>query len=225
MSLFTHFKGVLVTVSDTAKLIIRFGTIALGLILIIVFILGGIGKYDRYVETSGKYDLQIADLQKQLLIQKAQADEAALDVSATKSNVHSLNNVGFTVANIQNDLVYQLNKYESAQYGEIAALDVSVQDYLQQLSEYFDADEVRPWYQWINGSTVRPLWKCETNYDFYGTTFDVLWSCYNQGTQGERELLAVATATYNYETQKFSGLTVYVTASGVNMMVKTEDGE
>lgn len=211
--------------SDTTKLILRFGSIGIGIILLAVFLLGGMGKYNTYIETSGKYDLEIADLQKQLLVQKAQADEAALDVSATKSNVHSLNNVGFTIANLQNDLIYQLNQYETAQYSEISSLDVSVQNYLQQLSVYFDQDDVRPWYHWKNDPNLRPLWKCETNYDFYGNTFEVCWSCYNQTSHGEGKLLAIATASYNYETQKFSNLVVYVTEEGVNWMVVSEGGE
>ena len=210
--------------SDMSKRIVRFGTIGLGILLIVIFAFSTMGKYNNYVEKSGNYDLQVADLQKQLLIQKAQADELTVDVSATRSNVHSLNNVGYTIANLQNDLVSQLNRYSTAQYNEISTLDASVQGYLQTLSEYFSDTSVRPWYQW-DDQVLSPAWVCVTNYDFYGNTFDVLWicKCYQSGLSGEYTL-AVATATYHDDTQRFSDLEVYVTDIGQTHMRVSKGG-
>ena len=63
--------------SDTAKRIIRFGILGLGVLLIVIFVFNTMNEYSNYIDKSGEYDLQIVDLQKQLLIQKAQADELA----------------------------------------------------------------------------------------------------------------------------------------------------
>ena len=210
--------------SDTTKRIIRFGILGLGVLLIVIFVFNTMNEYSNYIEKSGEYDLQIVDLQKQLLIQKAQADELAVDMTSTKSNVHSLTDIGYNIATLQNDLVGQLNRYSTAQYSEIATLDASVRGYLQSLAEYFSDTDVRPWFQWAE-NVVQPAWMCVTNYDFYGNTFDVLWICkgYVRDSSWERTF-AIATAVYHNDTNRFSDLEVYLTDIGTANMHVSKGG-
>ena len=211
--------------SDKAKLIVRFGLIAVGVILLIIFINKGLTYHNEYVEKSGTYDLKLADLQKELLVVKAQVDQETLDVAATESNVHDLNDVGLAVATIQNDLVRNLNKYGIVQYNQLSSLDSNVQSCLQRLDEYFDGEDVRPWYQWAPKSGWTPQWVCDTNYAFYGNTMTTWWSCYNMGEKKNGALLAVASAVYHADTNSFTDLVVYVTETGMKTMATVEEEE
>jgi hypothetical protein len=135
-----------------------------------------------------------------------------------------LTEIGATISTLQNNLVSQLNRYATAQYNEITTLDASVQEYLQSLSDYFSDTDVRPWFQW-NTEVRNVAWRCVTNYDFYGNTFDVLWVCAGAipGSSFDR-VFAVATAVYHDDTKRFSDLTVYLTSVGEQYMHVSKGG-
>jgi hypothetical protein len=180
-----------------------------------------VSAHDEYVEKSNKYDLSIAELQKELLVEQGRASDIELDIGATQGNVHSASDIGSIVAQLQSDLARKLNEYTEIQLADIKSMDISVQEDLRQLATYFpDASMVRPWYQW--NKDVTAVWTCMTNYDFYGNSLDVLWICEDQSRGALNKLLAFATASYDYPSNTFSDLMVYVTKHGVNRMAVSE---
>lgn len=203
------------------KKVVFFGFIGLGILLIVIFATQIMSAHDEYIEKSNKYDSSIAELQKELLVEQSRTSDIELDIGATQGNVHSLSNVGGIVAQLQSDLSRKLNEYTEIQLADIKSMDISVQEDLRQLATYFpDASMVRPWYQWNKDTTA--VWTCMTNYDFYGNSLDVLWICEDQSRSAVNRLLAFATASYDYPSNTFSDLVVYVTERGVEHMAVSE---
>ena len=205
--------------SEIMENVVKWVTIAVGLILIGIFSMRGLSYFTDYQTLMADYDTRIAETQKELLVRQAELDSSSKNVSTVVDNVHSLNDIGVSVANIQTKYAMATNDYAKSQLYVHDQIDNEIEEYKNQLAEYFDIDDVYLWFDWQEGVTLS--WDCLTNYDFFGDTFDVFWTCTSSGSQSY--VCAYASAVYHMDTHKFTDLCTYPTRTGLKFVKYVDD--
>lgn len=200
--------------SDTMKKVVRFGSLLLGVILIVAFVLRGVSAYHSYKTSMSNGDLSIAEYQKELLVQTAKLEEQQASLSEKQAHLHNMQDVGNKVANLQNELANKVDLYGVSQdvlWNNITSDLASIQS---DLLEYFDESDVFVWYDWDTVKHPLLRWKCVTTYDVVGEQIEAMWVCM------EQDVMAYATAIYDVETGRFSDLQTYVTDAGMKYLVQ-----
>ena len=208
--------------SETMEKAVKWITIVIGLVLIAIFSVRAVASVTDYKSNMARYDLNIAELQKELLVQQAILDESAQGLSSVSDSVHSINDVGVKIAELQTKYAVTTNDYAKSQLYKHDLLDANIQKYQEALSAYFDFDDVYLWFDWED--TTNLTWICLTNYNFTGDTIDVLWVCRGSTrTSFEDPIYAYASALYHVDTGKFTDLRTGMTDKGATVVSYVDD--
>lgn len=211
--------------TDLQKKISRLGVIVVGCILVVLFIIQGIGMYTTYRNTVAKAEQDIVDAQKEILMQNAILEESEQSRLEAEGNIHSMgdddNNAGVIVATLMNQYARESDTYRDTQLGELDSVSDEIMRIRNRLDGYFPDDDIYLWYDW-DYSHMSISWMCETNYKFRGTSFDVLWLCTDSS---HSDVYAYATATYDANTNTFSNLKTGVTSIGLQYLIRSGDSE
>lgn len=201
-----RFQEVWLNMNETARKIVRLASIAVGVVLIVVFTVRLFSLHQTYKNSMRDGDLSIAEYQKELLVQAAQLEEANKSVELDKAGLRSMGDRGMQVATLQNQYVQSLNLGDRAQAAEIGAYEQQTRDIQDSLLGYIpDGDVSEPWFRWTFESGLE--WNCVTNYDFYGEELEVMWQCTNHQ---KSIVYAFATGVYHVSSETFSDIQVYV---------------
>jgi hypothetical protein len=202
--------------------VVKWAAVAVGLILIAIFSVRAVTLFTDYKSDMAQYDLNVAELQKELLVQQVILDESSEGLSAVSDSVHSLADVGITVADIQTKYARSTNDYAQSQLYQHDTLDANIKSYRDALSQYFDLDDVYLWFDWNLDSKL--AWTCVTNYDFVGNDFNVMWVCMSTSMNTvEDPIYAYATAVYHVDTGRFTDLQTSLTRRGLEVVNYVDD--
>lgn len=186
--------------SELGKKIVRYGTIAVGFVLAVLFIIQGIGAYQDYTLRMAQCDQDIASYQKSLLTGTAELEELEAQLDSMEARLNNMTEEGNRVAQLQNE--YSRLIYDGSNGSSI----VDVRD---ALSVYFPFDSVDSWYVWNRSDLKSCSWSCVTSYNIEEDIIDALWVCSNG-----KSVCAYASAVFDASTRCFSDLSVHVTPYG-----------
>ncbi len=153
---------------------------------------------------------KIADLKDRKEALERQS-EKTVDVEEVKERLSSAAAAGQAVAAIQND------------FKDIGVDDAQKRDEnVAKMDQYLGQDSVSKRGTWYPATgDVDPVWEFMSTYGFTGTDLDVVWLCHDAAH--DDALCAYATATYDMETNRFSGLKVVTTGIGQDAIVGTAE--
>ena len=196
---------------------IRWTALIIGFILVVLAVVWGVTHYLDYNARIAKADADIAEFNKELLLKSSQLESAQGELASQEANTHALNGIGQTVSLWQTQYISTMCD-NSLSENERSDKVMAIRD---ELANYFDEEEIYPWFIGETEDAGTLVWNCSTKYNFYGDTFRMLWECTQPGST---DIVALASAQYDVMSGRLSGLTVYKTSNSEAYMLEEGEG-
>lgn len=210
-------KGGLRFVTDLSAKCVRIGSLLAGIVFLIGAGLYDLSLYSSYTQSLQKGDQEIADYQKQLLVENAKLDDTTKQVSNDTASVYSMQSAGNEIASLQDQYAQLSDSYGLSYEEKPSDMTEELQQVRSSLESYFGSTGVYQWFDWPSDEGFH--WSCVTTYDITGDHIDALWLCKNGTTVG-----AYATAVYDAVSDTFSDLQVHVTQEGETFVMQEDQG-
>lgn len=204
--------------SDIQRKIIRYGAIALGIILIVVFASQLSPWRQEYENSLADADQRVVKLQQDLTTQNALLESeknARGNTAETEHTWYDMGEAGSILAAVQTDMIRSVNEggmsAEQVDWLNPTAHKLKVYEQIgTDLQQYLDPEDMIQWFDPTDsGYDAVAKWKCVSGFKYSYQPFDVLWLC-----EYKDQILAVAFAKYDIATGHFYDVSVELTEIG-----------